>query len=144
MGENWTRHTKLVVRERIMLLKALPLLLTIGTALAGIPMEARMQTERTMIDFMMLMSASNDPAVQQYCFNRYQPIMNQHWTVMETEYKGCLDVYQANVKQIDSEYTKQRQNATEVSKNSCQALQECDGKPSYIEAFECFGNTVSE
>ncbi|XP_034488433.1 uncharacterized protein LOC117792410 [Drosophila innubila] len=126
-----------------MLLKALPLLLTIGTALAGIPMETRMQTERTLMDFMMLASASTDPAVQQYCFNRYVPIINKHTADFEAEYKSCQEVYDFSVKQIDSEYTKERQNATAISKESCQSLQKCDGIESYIEAFECFGSTGS-
>ncbi|KAM8707142.1 hypothetical protein ACLKA7_011269 [Drosophila subpalustris] len=127
-----------------MLLKALPFVLIIGTALA-LPVEVQMQADRTLMDFMMMStSRASDPALQAYCFGRYMPILNQINDEFEKEYTGCQDVYDATVKLIDSDFTEQRQNATAISKESCQSLQLCDGIDSYIKSFECFASTGAE
>jgi len=126
-----------------MLFKALPILLTIGAALATTPVEVRIQSEGSLMDVMMMPRAV-DPQVQQYCFNRYVPILKNITDDYETEYKGCQKDYDTEVAAIDSGYTKLRENVTATSKNSCQYLQQCDGIPSYLDAFDCFGKTVSK
>jgi len=124
--------------------KALSLLLTIGAVLAVTPMDARIQSDSSLMDIMMMMPRNGDPQLQQYCFDRYLPLLKGIMDDYETDSKGCQSVYDTTVASIDSGYTELRRNVTDTAKNSCQYLQKCDGKASYLDAFDCFGQTVSK
>ncbi|KAH8312693.1 hypothetical protein KR044_012225 [Drosophila immigrans] len=123
-----------------MLFKALSLLLVVGSALAGIPSEARINTERALLDLMM-MPRGSDPAVDAYCWGRYTPIMKEIIDVFETDSKQCQTDYDVSDAAIAEKYSEVRVNVTAIAKDSCQSLQKCDGLATQLEAFNCFGTT---
>ncbi|XP_034115184.2 uncharacterized protein LOC117574970 isoform X7 [Drosophila albomicans] len=120
-----------------MLFKALSLLLVIGSALAGIPSEARINTETTLLD--MMMQPRGDPAVDAYCWSRYTPIMKEIIDVFEAESKQCQTDFDISNTAIIAKYSIILANVTATAKESCDALLKCDDLSTQLEAFNCFG-----
>ncbi|XP_060650065.1 uncharacterized protein LOC132787164 [Drosophila nasuta] len=120
-----------------MLFKALSLLVVIGSALAGIPSEARIKTETTLLD--MMMQPRGDPVLDAYCWSRYTPIMKEIIDVFEAESKQCQTDFDISNTAIIAKYSIILANVTATAKESCDALLKCDDLSTQLEAFNCFG-----
>lgn len=128
-----------------MLWKAVPLLLTIGTALALMPLKPQVNANRSLMDFMLQSSGVGigDPALQQYCFNRYLPILKAISDQYEADYNKCADTYKAECDAIDGKFYEPRENSARIAKETCDALLKCDTNENYLNAFNCYARTVS-
>ncbi|XP_023178012.2 uncharacterized protein LOC111604254 [Drosophila hydei] len=129
-----------------MLWKAVPLLLTIGTALALMPLKPQVNANRSLMDFMLQSSGVGigDPALQQYCFNRYLPILKAISDQYEADYNKCADTYKAECDAIDGKFYEPRENSARIAKETCDALLKCDTNENYLNAFNCYARTGSE
>ncbi|KAH8416695.1 hypothetical protein KR222_007501, partial [Zaprionus bogoriensis] len=127
-----------------MLFKSLTLLLAIGSAMALMPSNTRLNTEQSLISFLLQSRAyTGNSQLNQYCFGRYLPILNAHSEQLEKDYNRCTDTLDREYDQIEIRYEKPRENITETARNTCLALQKCDTHASTVEAFECFEGTGS-
>ncbi|XP_034114343.1 uncharacterized protein LOC117574575 [Drosophila albomicans] len=122
-----------------MLFKALSFLLVISSVFAEVPSEARLNTDRALLDLMM--QPRGDAAVDAYCWGRYTPVMKEIIDVFEAESKQCQTDYDLSNAAIIANYTGLRENVTAIAKDSCESLQRCDGLQTQLEAFNCFGTT---
>ncbi|KAH8359648.1 hypothetical protein KR093_008185 [Drosophila rubida] len=126
-----------------MLFKALSVLLVIGTAMALTPSEVRINTDRLLLDLMM-MPRNRDATNEANCWANYTPIMKEIIDVFEAESKECIENFNGNKTVIAQSYDQERANITEIAKTSCTTLQLCDGEIDQIDAFKCFGATGSD
>ncbi|XP_062123773.1 uncharacterized protein LOC133837126 [Drosophila sulfurigaster albostrigata] len=122
-----------------MLFKALSFLLVISSVLAEVPSEARINTERILLDMMLM--PRGDPAVDAYCWGRYTPIMKEIIDVFEAESKQCQTDFDLSNIAIIEKYNGTRVNITATAKASCTALKQCDNLTDKLESFNCFGTT---
>ncbi|XP_030564159.1 uncharacterized protein LOC115764974 [Drosophila novamexicana] len=129
-----------------MLFKALPLFLAIGTSLAMMPLKPKIDSDRSLMDFMLRSRGvgSSNPALNQYCFNRYLPILKDITDQYEADYGKCVDTYKAECEAIDAKYYEPRENFAATAKETCDALLKCDENVPYVDAFDCFASTGSE
>lgn len=140
-------HSQLVAHRDIMLSKVVPLFLVIGTALAMMPVKPQVSADRSLVDFMLQNNARGvgigDPALKQYCFNRYLPILKDVTDQYEADYNKCVSTYQAECAGIDAKYLEPRENSARIAKETCDALLKCDSNENYVDAFDCYASTVS-
>ncbi|XP_001999344.3 uncharacterized protein LOC6573257 [Drosophila mojavensis] len=130
-----------------MLSKVVPLFLVIGTALAMMPVKPQVSADRSLVDFMLQNNARGvgigDPALKQYCFNRYLPILKDVTDQYEADYNKCVSTYQAECAGIDAKYLEPRENSARIAKETCDALLKCDSNENYVDAFDCYASTGS-
>lgn len=128
-----------------MLLKTFTVLLAIGTSMALMPPQAKLKTERGLIEFLMksrAVTGDHDGDHTDYCFNRYLPILKKVSDQYETDYKRCVEARELECLAIDAIYAEPRHNITETAKGTCLLLQSCSSHKNTAESFECFAGTV--
>ncbi|TDG48721.1 hypothetical protein AWZ03_004833 [Drosophila navojoa] len=128
-----------------MLSKAVPLFLVFGTALAMMPVKPQVSADRSLVDFMLQTRGVGigDPALKQYCFNRYLPILKDVSDQYESDYNKCANDYKSECDGIDGKYYEPRENSARTAKETCDALLKCDGNENYADAFDCYASTGS-
>lgn len=129
-----------------MLIKIFTLLLAIGTSLALLPPQAKLKTERGLIDFLMKSRAvmgDHNGDHTDYCFDRYLPILKKVSDQYETDFKRCVEARELECLAIDAIYAHPLHNITETAKGTCLLLQTCSTHKNTAESFDCFAATVS-
>lgn len=128
-----------------MLSKVVLLFLVIGTALAMMPVKPQVNSNRSLVDFMLQTRGVGigDPALKQYCFNRYLPVLKDVSDQYEADYNKCANAYKDECNGIDAKYYEPRENSARTAKETCDALLKCDSNENYVDAFDCYASTVS-
>lgn len=128
-----------------MLLKVFALLLCIGSSLAILPLRPKISVDQSLANFMLQPRGLSGSAAQnQYCFNRYLPILKEIADQYETDYNSCVSEYEEDRYRINKEYYEPLENITERARLTCQALDGCNLEgDNYIESFDCYELTVS-
>ncbi|ALC46184.1 CG31041 [Drosophila busckii] len=104
-----------------------------------------MSMDRQLVDMLMHYSVERaaNPALTQYCFNRYLPILDAHSAEYSREYQACGDSYESLMLAADAKYKNQMESTRKGLRESCDKIEKCNSQPNYLQIFECYGNTGS-
>lgn len=128
-----------------MLLKVFALLLFIGSSLAILPLRPKVSVDQSLANFMLQPRGLSGSAAQnQYCFNRYLPILKEIADQYETDYNACVSEYENDIYGINKLYSIALDNITEQARSTCQALENCSSIGDNLgENFDCYEINVS-
>lgn len=128
-----------------MLLKVFTLLLFIGSSLAILPLRPKISVDQSLANFMLQPRGLSGSAAQnQYCFNRYLPILKEIADQYETDYNACVSEYENDIYGINKLYSIALDNITEQARSTCQALENCSAIGDNLgENFDCYEINVS-
>ncbi|KAH8416646.1 hypothetical protein KR222_000399 [Zaprionus bogoriensis] len=129
-----------------MLLKSLILLLAMGSSLAALmSLQLKISSEQRLLDLLLKShESSGNSELNQYCFNRYRPLLKAVADQYEKDYEHCVVAFHLECEVIDAIYIIPREEVDHYARSICRSLQKCDDHASTLEAFECFAARGSE
>nr|XP_016928079.1 uncharacterized protein LOC108008694 [Drosophila suzukii] len=92
---------------------------------------------------MEIMSATsemqrNNPQLAAACFNYYDGVFKNDWSIYEDEYNQCVDKYEGGHKEVLRQYDSVVWDLSNSTFDSCMFLLDCDNKNDSQKALSCY------